>query len=387
MQPIETHGAATLSLPFVILGNPENRRLTLFQAALRSEGFAPARVVPWLELLEDPKALERVDLAQCWFRIDAAGENFEVERALLTLGARKAKAAKVSTVSASAIAALGEDRGRILAPAQAHLGFGVALRRVERLLAKRPGWRQLNPVPEILELFDKRRTSARFAAAGIPVPESLGRIRTVAELDAKMEAQQIPAVFVKLSSGSSASCLGIYRRPGAFHTTIEQADTGWYNTLRIRHVRDRGRIEELLTFLLREGAQVERSIPKARFASAFFDLRVLCVAGEPAFVVVRQNRHPITNLHLGGWRGALDGLKAVIPARAWDSAMDSCRKVAALYRSLHLGIDLMFEPDWARHRILEANAFGDLLPNLSHQGKNVWEWELHTLKHWHRGTQ
>ena len=375
-----------MRLPFVILGNPENRRVTLFQAALQTQGFSPARVVSWREFLRDPKSLADVKVEQCWFRIDSAGEDFEVERALLRLGAKAARARGVSSVSAKAIDALVDDRGRILAPRQAHLGFEVALRRIARLLGKRPGWRALNPVPDILELFDKRKTSARYAAEGIPVPESLGKIDTVAQLDARMAKEDVPTVFVKLSSGSSASCLGIYQRTAqAFHTTIEQADTGWYNTLRIQHVRDRARIHELLTFLLEEGAQVERSIPKARFDGAYFDLRVLCVAGEPAFVVVRQNQHPITNLHLGGWRGDLDALKAAIPAPEWDAAMGSCRKVAALYRSLHLGIDLMFEPGWAGHRILEANAFGDLLPNLTHQGKNVWEWELHALSKWHQG--
>ncbi len=376
-------GAATVSLPFLILGNPENRRVTLFQAALQAEGFAAAQVVPWRAFLEDPRALEAVPFKDCYFRIDSAGEDFEVERALLGLGAKAAKAAGVSSVSPKAVEALVDDRGRILAPRQSHLGFELALGRIDAIVSKRPGWRQLNPVADILELFDKRRTSTRYAAAGLPVPESLGKITTVAQLDEAMETQRMSPVFVKLSSGSSASCLGIYQRSksvSSFITTIEQADTGWYNTLRIQHVRDPTRIRELLTFLLREGAQVERSIPKARFGGDYFDLRVLCVGEEPAFIVVRQNQHPITNLHLGGRRGDLDALKAEIPKSAWNFAMDSCRKVASLYRSLHLGIDLMFEPGWGGHRILEANAFGDLLPNLTHEGKNVWEWELHVLK-------
>jgi len=38
--------------------------------------------------------------------------------------------------------------------------------------------------------------------------------------------------------------------------------------------------------------------------------------------------------------------------------MQSCRTVAQCYRSLHLGIDLMFEPGLEAHRIIEANAFG-----------------------------
>ncbi len=312
-------------------------------------------------------------MPECYFRIDSAGESFEVEKRMLRLGFESAQG--VSTIAPAEIDALKDDRGRILCPRQAHLGFEAALSRVNAIVSQRPGWRQLNPVPDILELFDKRRTSARYAAAGIPVPESLGEIRTVEQLDAAMDGP----VFVKMSAGSSASCLGVYDGR-AFHTTIEVARTGWYNTLRLQHHRDRARVEDVVGFLLREGAQVERSIPKARFQGAYFDLRVLCVAGEPAFTVVRQNRHPITNLHLGGWRGDLEALRKEVPPELWDAAMDSCRKVAALYGALHVGIDLMFEQGWTGHRVIEANAFGDLLPNLTRDGMSVWEWEVSRLK-------
>jgi len=39
--------------PFIVIGNPENRRISMFQDALARQGCAPARVVSWLELLED----------------------------------------------------------------------------------------------------------------------------------------------------------------------------------------------------------------------------------------------------------------------------------------------------------------------------------------------
>lgn len=65
-----------------------------------------------------------------------------------------------------------------------------------------------------------------------------------------------------------------------------------------------------------------------------------------------------------------------MPEGAWQAAMESCRKVASLYRSLHVGLDVMFEPGLERHRVIEANAFGDLLPNLTLDGLSVYEWEI-----------
>lgn len=142
--------------------------------------------------------------------------------------------------------------------------------------------------------------------------------------------------------------------------------------MKLSHYRTKTDVHRALAFVLAQGAQVERAVPKAKLASALFDCRVLCIAGEPRFTVVRQNEHPITNLHLGGWRGDLPAM----PPGAWEAAMESCRRVAALYRSLHVGLDVLFEPGLQQHRIIEANAFGDLLPNLTLDGLSVYRWEL-----------
>jgi hypothetical protein len=37
----------------------------------------------------------------------------------------------------------------------------------------------------------------------------------------------------------------------------------------------------------------------------------------------------------------------------------------------------MWRADRKSHVVLEANAFGDLLPNLERDGLSVYEWEIH----------
>ena len=135
-------------------------------------------------------------------------------------------------------------------------------------------------------------------------------------------------------------------------------------------------VEAALAFLLREGSQVELALPKARLRGDYFDCRVLVVRGEPAFTVVRQSRHPITNLHLGGKRGDLSYFLSEVPPRELEAAMETCRQVARVHDCLHVGIDLMYDEFFEGHRVLEANAFGDLLPNLKRDGLSVYEWEI-----------
>ncbi|WP_434345070.1 STM4014 family protein [Myxococcus virescens] len=365
--------------PFILVGNPENRRVTLFQEALARQGLPPAHVVPWRELLASPGLLADLPDSEAFVRIDSTGENWDVEKALLKRGYEDAVGQGCSVLTPEQVDRLPMDRGRILSPRQHHLGFLRVLAELESIFAAHSRWHILQKPSAIADLFDKRITSRRYAALGVPVPEPLGGVTDVKSLRERMREEDCREVFVKVSCGSSASCLAIYRRgrsADTLTTTIEVAKTGWYNSLKVRRIEAPEQVDEILTYLLGEGSQVERSIPKARLGGDYFDCRVLMVRGEPAFTVVRQSMRPITNLHLGGWRGDLGDFHAAVPRNELADAMESCRTVARSHDCLHVGIDLMYEEHFAGHRVLEANAFGDLLPNLRRDGLTVYEWEI-----------
>jgi len=363
---------------FAVIGNPENRRVTMFQAALAAQGLPEARVLPWRELAL-PGAPARLAGALpdgTILRIDSMGEDDEVERALLRRGEAAARAEGVPAISARALGKIPREVGRILYPRQAHLGFLAVLAELEAAI--RPAWRVLQPPAAIAELFDKRATSKRWRGLGIPVPDALDDVREPDELRVRMREAGWGSVFVKVASGSSASCLAVYvLRDAGEHaiTTVEDTGRARYNTRKLQRVSG-ARLERLLAFLLGEGAQVERAIPKAQVAGRYFDLRVLTIDGEPAFTVMRTSPHPITNLHLGGQRGDVEALRASVPEAAWEAAMASCRAVQRASGAFHVGIDLMFEPGLRAHRVIEGNAFGDLLPNLVRDGLDVYGWQI-----------
>ena len=365
-------------MTFAVIGNPENRRVAMFQAALAAQGLPPARVLAWRALAERgaPARLLAALPDETILRIDSMGEDDDVERALLGRGEAAARAEGVPAIDARALAAIPREVGRILHPRQAHLGLLAVLAEIDAAI--RPAWRVLQPVRAIAELFDKRVTSRRWRGLGIPVPDALDDVRDPDDLRDRMRAAGWRSVFVKVASGSSASCLAVVVvRPGGAHaiTTVEDTGTARYNTRRLQRVTG-ARLERLLEFLLGEGAQVERAIPKAVDAGRPFDLRVLAIDGEPAFVVMRTSPHPITNLHLGGRRGDLDELRARVRPAAWEAAMASCCAVQRASGAFHVGVDLMFEPGLRAHRVIEGNAFGDLLPNLTRDGLDVYGWQI-----------
>lgn len=366
----------------ILVGNPENRRVGMFQAALAAQGRPPARVIAWRDLIE-PGAPARgfADVRDGEIvRIDSAGENDAVERALLRRGEIAARAAGCESISARELDALPYALGRIVCPRQAHLGFTAVLDELARALPATA--RVLQPPRAIALLFDKAATSAQWRALGIPVPDALPAVRSPDELREHMRARGWPSVFVKLTCGSSASCLAVFTHgPRGEHvlTTVEDAGAWRYNTRKLQRLVRRASIDRTLGFILGEGAQVERAHDKAMIDGRHVDLRVLAIDGVAAFVVARTALQPITNLHLGGLRGDVDALRARVPPAAWDALLASAIRVQQASGAFHVGVDVMLEADLRGHRVIEGNAFGDLLPNLERDGLDVYGWQVARL--------
>ena len=343
--------------------------MTGFLDALAREGAELAALVSWRDVLEDPHVMNALPDRPCWVRVESTGENPVVLNHLLRLGGR---------------GDVRPARGQLVAPTARHRGFLRALDRVADALRSHPQWVPIAHPRAIASVFDKRSFHDAALDQGVAVPERL----EVCSVDALEEAldERHQSVFVKLRYSSSASGIAVYRhrpRPRLM-TTVRMSREGFFNSLRVQRVEDPARIRTLLTWLIEvEDAQIEWAIPKARLNGTLFDCRVLMVSHEPAFVVVRHARHPITNLHLGGWRGSVDDLRAACPDPTWAGAMEDCRRVSRAYGGLHLGLDVIFEPRFRGHRILEANAFGDLLPRLTRNGRDVYAYEVASAPDWY----
>jgi hypothetical protein len=188
-----------------------------------------------------------------------------------------------------------------------------------------------------------------------------------------------PVAYFKLNTGSSATGIVVVRPDGDRSrglTTLLPQGEDFFNTRRLRDVSGED-LHRCLVFLLREGATVQRGLPHAQFDGQNADLRVVCVYGKPVAAIFRLSPHPITNLHLGGRRGDFDRCRAAVPNRCWLDAMDSCAAAAGCFTSAVAGVDLLFEPGFHRHHVLEVNAFGDFFPGWTDTaGRSLHEIEL-----------
>ncbi|MFD5567617.1 STM4014 family protein [Streptomyces cadmiisoli] len=335
-----------------VVGVPGHRRVTLFQAALRSAGLPPARVVSWADVLTGTARFlpgERV-------RIDSPGEDAHVDELLRGV----------------------HDSTRVEGGARWYAAFVAA---VERLAddVRAAGGSLLGEPAELSVLFDKRLCHARLAAAGVPVPPSptsgadAAPVRDWPDLRKLLDEPRLRRVFVKPAHGSSASgVMAVESAPGGrlrATTSVERTPSGaLHNSLGVRTYDDEATVGALVDALAPDGLHVERWLPKASLDGRSVDLRVVVIAGRATHVVPRTAAGPITNLHLGGRRGDLDAVRAAVSFAGgdWSEALGICERAAALFPGTPcVGVDLLPAVGWRRFAVGEVNAFGDLLPGLT----------------------
>ncbi|MBD0265047.1 MAG: STM4014 family protein [Tolypothrix sp. Co-bin9] len=365
----------------IIIANPENRRVIFFKKALNNLNLPPAIVVAYADLIAG-KTLEHFNTPDTIIRFDSPEKNFEVEKAIIAVGAEIATG-KHQQINSAEAAKLVFDKGRILYPRQWYLGWRYLLQQWEKQLK----CSIMNHPQDIATMFDKPLCHEIFSRHNIPVPRSLGVIHNYEHLRQKMQQEKLERVFIKLSHSSAASGVIAYQANSRFEsaiTTVERVrrngQTLLYNSRKIRNYTKREEIADIINILTGEGVQVEEWLPKARLQGCGFDVRVVVINGEAQHIVVRLGKSPMTNLHLGNERGDTEEFLAKVGTQNWEVMKQSCEAAAGLFpNSLYCGVDLLVFPDFRNHAILEINAFGDLLPGITWNGLDTYTSEIKAI--------
>ncbi len=355
----------------VIIGNPDSKRVNLLCDRLQDR-VSQIRVVSYKLLLERHCQLKDLVTPDSIVRIESPERDFEVEKLLLRYGTPTTESQHMDFLSEAEISSLEFSKGRILNPNQWYRGWLAALELLRAQLTECPPHHCINSIDDIILMYDKTRTAELFRSNKIPVPKTLGDIDSFATLRDKMAESRCSAVFIKLRYGSGASGAVAYRTNGNNHvasTTTELARDGddviLFNSRKIRTLDDVDEIALLINRLATFDLHVERWIPKAGLHGHVFDLRVLTIAEQPTHFVMRQSKSTFTNLHLLNSRADVERLIQEMGS-AWQELLDTCRSVAGCFsNSLHNGIDVVVHPGFKQHTVLEVNAFGDLLNDVT----------------------
>ena len=272
--------------------------------------------------------------------------------------------------------------GQIYEPLRRFRGWCKALDQVSKVLSKAPAARAMNHPDEVALMFDKRATYARLLPLGVQMPERLGEITCYEELREQMRQHNAPRVFIKLNHGSSASGVVAFRTSGARAVAITSAHlvpghpAKLFNSLRIQRYDDPLELAQLITMLAAQDVVVERWVPKATLNGRAFDLRVVVIKGRASHVVARSSSSPMTNLHLGNQREALEAITRVYGEDAVASALRLAEDASRGFpQSFYFGADVMLTSSGQPY-LIEVNAFGDLLPGLLVDGLDTYGAEV-----------
>lgn len=224
----------------------------------------------------------------------------------------------------------------------------------------------LNHPDAIQEVLHKVRCKEKLMEQGIPVTKMIGTgIRCLEELKQLMVVRKEYAVFIKPVQSSGAVGIAAYRflperNREVLYTCGYLEDGQLINTKRLYRIEDSAQIQSLLNKVLSMETMIERWYPKAEYRGKKYDLRVVWQFGKVDFMVARQSKGPITNLHLNNQALPIEELNLTIKKKL--EIAELCTEAMEAFPALSsAGIDIMLEKNTLKPLIIEINGQGDLL--------------------------
>lgn len=378
----------------LVIGIPGTKRLQHLHAAVARRPGVQLHVWSWLEVITD-----RVDWSElrqyktCWLRLESPGKDWPVERALLQLGSEEGELAEWESWLAEAVGSMSLRPGLILAQAQWWRGWCRVLQRIrKRVSAEAPHAIFSSPPEDVAVLFDKQACQVRLERAGVPCPGASGILTGgYAELRELMSRREggWNRLFLKPCHSSSASGVvalessprrGIQARSTVEMRPVAEGRVELFNSRRVQLYTDPVEVANLCESVMRHRAYAQQWVPKAGWQGLRMDLRVVVIAGRARQVVPRLSEAPMTNLQLGGRRGDAAELREHMGEDAWQRMLVTAEGAAAAFpASLHVSLDIAPTSAFRRFLVLEANAFGDFLPDLLWEGREAYDWELEAM--------
>lgn len=330
-----------------------------------------------------------LDGAPKFLRLESPGRNWLVEQLLLLRGASvqdEESERGWRGMSAQEIRAVSNVPGRVLPMRQWFLGWRSILQELSTwAMNKRFASRWVCPPEDVIQMFDKVACQRALEDASIVVPPSLGCPRNFDELWELMQKTARRRVFLKPCHGSSASgVVAVESNAAQFQafSTLEVVDRDGkrelFNSRRIHVYRGAEDVRRVVDAACAERCLAQLWVPKAGMHGKPFDLRVVVIGGRARHVMVRLGDGPMTNSQLLGGKGDEDMLRRRMGDDAWSRMLSLCEEtmIKCFPHSLYAGLDVLIEPNFQTARILEVNAFGDLLPRTLCEGRDTYTWEI-----------
>lgn len=343
-----------------------------FKAALKERGHQAPLHFTYEQFLQDENAFQDLLEDVNVLRIDSPGGGYNIWKCF-------ADHTAISTYGYD------EECGQIYPQSPYVKGTNNAVKLAYELAVKHGVLCTVRP--SAVKCFMDKRATHELCGSDISTPHALADINNWVELDAAMKNSDLRRVFMKLRYGSAASGVLAIEKFGSkirVWTSVERIHTNGktylYNSLKIKKYLD-DEARHLIDDIAAMGVHTEAWIPKLRLDNRPCDLRLLVVGGKPAHCVVRHSSSPLTNLHLGNERLSAKVVRQRLSEETWNNILTIGRKVGHFFPDhLCIGVDIAIHKDSHKPYLLEVNAFGDHLNNVTHGGLNPYAFQIQFLE-------
>lgn len=250
--------------------------------------------------------------------------------------------------------------------------------------------RFLNTPGAILNVLDKKKAKKELIKHNIPSTEMvLEDVSSAMQLIDTMKDRKQYSVFVKpvnYSGAAGVMALRLNPRSGSLklYTSCRLENGRLYNTKKLYAINSSTEIINIIDVLAGKGTPykpdiiAEKWYPKDSFNGKSYDLRVVYQAGSIAYIVARQSKGPVTNLHLNNQALGFNELK--LTEAIITEIEETCQKAVSVFKGLNVaGIDVMLDKKSKKPRIIEINGQGDLIYQDIYNTNSIYNRQLKLL--------
>ena len=186
------------------------------------------------------------------------------------------------------------------------------------------------------------------------------------ELIYYLRDNNISQIFIKPNFGSGACgviSLKYNKKTDKMkmQTSMNFENGRYINTKKLFNITEKSKIYKLTDFILKNGAIIERWVPKDDVDNIVYDLRIVYQFNKIDFIQVRGSKQgSITNLLLNNL--PIDISKVHLTDEIKQDINTLCQKSMQLFPNLNVaGFDILLEKNTKKPYIIEINSQGDLM--------------------------
>lgn len=378
-----------MNIQFLLIGDLRGRRIKAFTQCLKDLNIYNYKVISWMEILDDISIFQSNLKENTIVKLEPPEKDLEIYRKFLIKGEEK------GIICKEKIMKLDFSKYPIVAPAQWYEGFKVVLQDMKKIVhAVDFNIFLMNDFEDVINMMDKSRTydllEKHMKNSEFYLPKRLEMPKSYKELR-EIYGNQLMKCFIKLRYGSGSTGILAYsnhpkRGEEKVFTSLNfQKSNGekmFFSNYRVNCFKEREVVEELMNWVLNNGAHMEKWIPKSTYKGYAFDTRAFVLEKKSSYLLSRLSKSPITNLHLKNQRKESNEIFEEKDLKRVAKASEDVMKIFS--NSLYAGIDVVTSNSY-RPYIIDVNPFGDLFHHLLGTKENIYYLEINKAINMLRG--